>query len=96
MGDTRHFSLGNFSGAEIETAIDLPRVSRDDDPLKFFSEVNAERGFSRSGRAKQNDDLVHVYKDSDRPVIFFCTPVNQVFRATVCMAFFPRTLIATF
>ncbi len=41
MANAAHFSFCDFTASDIKTAVDLPRISRDNLAVKFLGEFNA-------------------------------------------------------
>lgn len=75
VGNTRHFRLGNFSRAEVESAVHLAGVAGNYFSIKFFGEAYRELRFSTRGRS---DDSyygeIHLFTSLGDTI---CDPVSE-------------------
>ena len=63
--DSALFGEGNFSGADIEMAVDLRGIANKDFAAQALGEIDSQRRFTRGGRPKNYDEpreLAHPEK----------------------------------
>src|SRR3990167_1873094 len=61
MGNTFHFTLGDFAAPYIQAFIDLARVSRNNLTINFSCEAHSESTFSSSRRADDNKNFFCLF-----------------------------------
>jgi len=57
VGDAGHFSGGDFTGADVEVAVNLAGIGGNNLAVKFFSEADSKGGLAGGGGAENNKDF---------------------------------------